>query len=113
MRYTFDITTGRRGLGSVDIDLTDEEVKTIKEMIAETGEFILDELEDYDSRLFDKILDASNDAAEVAIKNIFKEQAEANGEEFDEENFEVDWQNENVYIDCPEEWLEECGVNDD
>lgn len=105
MVYSFDIFSGRRGLGSADIELNDREVQTIKNMIKETGDFTLGDLEEYDADLFEKILDITNSVAEMEIRQIFKEEAEACGEPFDEENFEVDWQNENIDIACPEEFF--------
>lgn len=101
MNYSFEIVSSTRSLGSVDIDLNDSEVRLIKGIIEENGEFNLADVEFHDSKLFNKILDAGNKVAEEAIKQTYKEYAESCGEEFDEENFEVDWQNEYVDIQCP------------
>lgn len=107
MKYTFEIVSATQGLGSVDIELNDREVQIIKEMIKDVGEFNLADLEQYDTKLFNKILDAGNNVAEDAIKQTHKEFAESCGEEFDEDNFEVDWQNEYVDILCPEDFMSE------
>ena len=106
MKYTFEIVSTTKSLGYVDIDLNDNDVQTIKDVIKENGEFILADLESNDSKLFNKILDASNKVAEEAIKQIHKEFAESCEEEFDEDNFVVDWQNEYVDVLCPDEFYE-------
>lgn len=104
MDYSFEIMSATQGLGSVDIDLNDSEVQIIKDMIKNNGEFNLADLECHDKKLFYKILNASNNVAEEAIKQIHKEYAQSCGEESDENNFQVDWQNEFVDIICPEEF---------
>jgi len=107
MKYTFEIDSATKCLGNVEIDLSESEVQIIKNMIRENGQFNLSDLEDYDYKLFEKILDASNDVAEDAIKQIHKEFAESIGEEFDDDNFEVDWQNEYVDVLCPAEFYDD------
>lgn len=104
MEYPFEIVSATQSLGCVDIDLNDREVQIIKDMIKNNGEFNLADLECCDKELFYKILNAGNNAAEEAIKQIHKEFAKSCGEEFDENNFQVDCQNEYVDIICPEEF---------
>ena len=85
-----------------EIDLSEEEVSSLKTYEENEGTECFSALESFDSRLFYKILDACNEAFEIAAKDDARKWAKECEEEFDEENFEVDWVNMDIEVYLPD-----------
>ena len=96
MKYTFGESFGyppkfHKSI-SFDIDLTEEEAKTIRDFLKENGDCDYGYLERVDKALFDKINDAANDAV---LDCINEERARLHKKKYDFDD--VDWSS--IYYD--------------